>query len=88
MHRRRTAAWIARDGHLSSSVIIHDFHFVRFRFAPHKADAVLIVDSNAVLALAVALQGFQPVACRLTKIVEAIGVIEYLQFATRYLDDG
>jgi hypothetical protein len=43
----------------------------------------LIIDANAVLSVAIDLQRFQPIAGRLAKVVQAIGVIEHLQLAAR-----
>jgi hypothetical protein len=43
-------------------VIIHNFNVVSVACAPAEANAPLLVDSDAVLAFAVALQRFQQVA--------------------------
>jgi hypothetical protein len=42
-------------------VVVHDFDIVGVSFAPMKADAVLIVDPDAVLSDAVSFQGFEPI---------------------------
>lgn len=50
--------------------------------APEEADSPLVVDADAVLAGAVALQGFEGVAGRNAKIVKALGGMEKEQLAT------
>jgi hypothetical protein len=45
-------------------MIIHDLYLLRSLRGPAKADAELVVDSDAVLALAVALQSLKPIAWR------------------------
>jgi hypothetical protein len=64
-------------------VVIDDFYVTSISFLPGKADPVLIIDADAVLALAVALQGLQPVPWRHTQIIEASGALQIQQFATR-----
>ena len=43
-------------------MIIRHFDLVRIAILPLKADAPLIVNSNTILSLAVAMQFFQPIA--------------------------
>ena len=43
-------------------MIVHDFHVSRVAIGPHKGEAILIVDPNAVLPLPVAFERFQVVA--------------------------
>jgi hypothetical protein len=45
-----------------SLVVVHDFDRVNVAVSPLKANSPLIVDANAVLPPAVALQAFQPVS--------------------------
>ena len=45
-------------------MVIDDFHIECMSFRPAKTDPPLIVDTDAVLALAVAFQRFQPVTGR------------------------
>src|SRR5690606_2071481 len=66
-----------------ASVVVHDFYVFGVRAIPAKADAELIVDPDAVLALAIALQGFQPVSWRHSQVLQAAGPIELPQFAPR-----
>jgi len=44
--------------------IVHNFNFMSIAFMPSEADAPLIVDTNTVLSLPVALQCFKPIAGR------------------------
>jgi len=44
--------------------------------SPYKAYPPLIIDADAVLALAVARQGFQPVARRLAQVVKSLGGVD------------
>jgi hypothetical protein len=53
-------------------VIIGDLNIVCPIVLPEKADAVLIVDPNAVLALSVALQSLQPIPRWNTKVFERV----------------
>src|SRR5690606_40595033 len=66
---------------MAASVVVHDFYVFGVRAIPAKADAELIVDPDAVLALAIALQGFQPISRRHSQVFQAPGPIELLQFA-------
>jgi hypothetical protein len=43
-------------------VVIHNFNLMRAVFTPNKAQPPLVVDADAVLTLAVILQGFELVA--------------------------
>jgi hypothetical protein len=43
-------------------VIVNDFDVLGSLWGPAEADAPLIVDANAELALALAFQGFKPIA--------------------------
>jgi hypothetical protein len=54
---------------------------------PTEADAELVVDADAVLAGAVALQRFQPVARRHTQVVQPSGDLQLAQPAPRHRFD-
>jgi hypothetical protein len=54
-------------------MIVDDFDFVGIRFSPFKANAPLVVDANAVLALSVAMKRFQSIAWRLPQIRQQTG---------------
>jgi len=45
-------------------MIIRDFNFARIAVAPDEANAPLVIDSDAVLAFAIATQCFQAVPWR------------------------
>jgi len=45
-------------------MVVDDFDIVRFVLGPDEADPVLVVDPNAVLALAIAREGLEAVAGR------------------------
>ena len=51
-------------GHVVLLVVVHDFDLVGAVGVPHKADAPLVIDADAVLPFAVALQGFKLVVWR------------------------
>ena len=52
-------------------MIIDYFHVICIAFAPIKTDTPLVVDTDAVLARAVALKGFQPVPANSGKVLQA-----------------
>jgi hypothetical protein len=60
----------------AGSVVVGDLYVLRSGVGPHKADAPLVVDSDAVLPGAVAGQWFQSVAADDSKIVERLGRVE------------
>ena len=41
-------------------MVVDDFHIVGVAVPPHEADAILIIDSDAVLALTLTVQSLQP----------------------------
>ena len=45
-------------------MVVYNFHFMRAVLHPDEADAPLVVDSDGMLALAVAFQCFQSIAWR------------------------
>ena len=51
-------------------MIVDDFHVVGFALPPHEADAILIIDPDAVLVLALAVQQLQPVSRRHPQIIQ------------------
>jgi hypothetical protein len=51
-------------------------------FAPHKTDAVLIVDPDAMLSLAIPYQGFEAVSWRRAQIIQRRGGIDHIQLST------
>lgn len=61
-------------------MIIRDLDCVRITLTPLEANAILIVDTNAVLAFAIALQPFQTIPRRRSEISEVCRSMEHLQF--------
>lgn len=51
-------------------MVIHDFSFMRVAITPHKAQPVLVINSNAVLALAVPGQCLQAISRGNAQIVQ------------------
>ncbi len=65
-------------------MVIDDLNLVRIAFSPHKTEAELIVDSDAVLSLTVAMQGFKAVCRRNAKLFHCVHVIERHEFPHRH----
>jgi hypothetical protein len=57
-------------------VIVGDFHIVRVSVVPNETDAILVVDSDAVLALPRSLKGFQSVARNPAQIAKGFSLIQ------------
>jgi hypothetical protein len=57
-------------------MIIDDFDIPGFAISPHQTDPPLIVDSNAALTLAVAVQRFQTVAGRSPQISKLLRCVD------------
>lgn len=57
-------------------MVVDDLHVEGVKVAPGEADAPLIVDADAPLTLAVAAQGFQPIARGRPQIVEPRGRVD------------
>jgi hypothetical protein len=66
---------------VSLSVIIGDLDVCWSGRCPNEADTPLIVDTDAVLAFAVALQLFEPVAGRDAQIVDGFSGIKEKQLS-------
>lgn len=58
------------------SMVIHDFDDLSSATRPPKADSPLVIDADAVLALAVAPEGFQSIARRDPQVIEAASDLE------------
>lgn len=67
--------------HSDVPVIIDDLHVKRIAILPLKANSPLIVDADAVLALALAFESLQAVGGRDAQVVQRDGVVEHTQFA-------
>jgi hypothetical protein len=62
-------------------MIIYNFDQIGTGVGPCEADAILIVDSNAILAFSVAGEFLEPISWWDTQIVEHIDGIELIQFS-------
>jgi hypothetical protein len=68
-------------------VVIHDLNACGSSLGPSKANAPLIIDANAVLAVAVAFQFFQAIAWRGPQEFESFRCIELRQLSSGYFRD-
>jgi len=68
-------------------VVIHDFYVFSACFRPAKADAPLIIDANAVLPAAPALQGFKAIARRHPQVIQAARDLELSELSPRHGSD-
>ncbi len=64
-------------------MVVDDFHVVGIAIPPHEADAILIIDSDAVLALALAVQSLQLVSGRHTQIIQRHGGMQQEELLQR-----
>src|SRR5579875_471024 len=58
------------SGNRSALVVVRDFDIVCFTFLPFETDAVLIIDSDAVLALTITLESLQAITGRDQEIIQ------------------
>ena len=58
-------------------MIVYDLNLFRVSIAPHKADAPLVIDADAVLAGPVAAQLLQPVAGRHAEVVQLLSRVDH-----------
>jgi hypothetical protein len=63
-------------------MIVDDLNVPSFAIAPHKTDPPLIVNADAALTLAVAVQSLQTIARRYTQIVELFCRVDRKQLRT------
>ena len=64
-------------------MIVHDFNIEDFAFPPGKTNPPLVVDSDAVLALAITLEGFEPISRRHLQIIEATRLVKVQELSAR-----
>ena len=64
-------------------MVVNYLHIVGILFLPAEADAPLVVDPDAELSPAVALQRFETVATRYTQHLETSSRINQLELASR-----
>ena len=72
----------------SLSIVFGNFDMFGTSLPPREADAVLIIDSDAVLVLPVAVQPFQAIARRNQQIVQSTSTVKGNQPAKRDRRDG
>ena len=64
-------------------MVVEDFNLVGPLLRPTEANAVLLIDADAVLSLAVACEGLEAVARRALEVVEIGGGVQDKQFGAR-----
>jgi hypothetical protein len=64
-------------------VIIDDFHVVCFAFQPSKADTILIIDADAVLARSIRFEPLQPISGRCPQIFKHLSIIQHFELTHR-----
>jgi hypothetical protein len=64
-------------------VIVHDLNFVSIPLTPNEAQTPLAVNSDTVLSLALAAQGFQTVSRRRCQIAQFRGAVQLPKLASR-----
>jgi hypothetical protein len=72
---------------MSMAASYKDCHPTRAIF-PDKANSVLVIDPDAVLAAPIAMQGFQPISRRRLEIIDCVRRIEHFQFPQRRALNG
>ena len=61
------------------SVVVDDFDVVRIPVTPDEADAPLVVDADAVLALPAPRQPLETVRRREPQVVDAVGIVQHAE---------
>jgi hypothetical protein len=64
-------------------VVVYDFHIPRIAPGPSEANAPLIVDSYAVLALAVPIQRLEMISRRRPEVIQVLGIVQHSQLSPR-----
>ena len=62
-------------------MVIDDLHVVSIPVMPDKADAILIVDPNAVLSQSISGERLEPVAGERRQVAQLVRSMELLQFS-------
>ena len=63
-------------------VVVSDLNFSRTLIGPREANTVLVVDSDAVLTGSITLELLKTIARWDSKILEILGLVELVQFAS------
>jgi hypothetical protein len=69
-------------------MIVNDLNVISVAVSPKEAYTPLIIDADAALTLAVALQCFQTIPWRNHQIMQGAGTMEVKQLSTRYSFEG
>jgi hypothetical protein len=69
-------------------MVINNFHFVKLSISPYEADAILLVDPNAVLSFSAATQKLKVISRRHAQIVQIRRVVQVLQLSQGNALDG
>jgi uncharacterized protein YjdB len=69
-------------------MVVHDFDVKRVALRPDKTDSEPIVNPDAVLTIAISLQGLQPVSRQRRKIAQVACLVELHEFAAAKSFDG
>ena len=64
-------------------MIVNDFNVMKAVTIDHKADAILIVDPNAVLSLAITMEQLQMIRRRDSQILQTSRIVDHNQLAER-----
>jgi hypothetical protein len=64
-----------------STVVVYDLHILGSALGPPKADAILVVNPDAVLPSSVTPQLLQSIGRRCSEIFERMGLIQLVQLA-------
>jgi hypothetical protein len=65
-------------------VVVDYLDILRAGCCPPEADAVSVIDSDAVLAFPIAAKGFEPISRRYPKIFERVGDLQLSELAPRH----
>lgn len=69
-------------------MVVHDLHVASTRRSPTETDSKLIIDSDAALPSAIALQPLEPIAWWNAQVAELPGDLQLPQLAPRNGLDG
>lgn len=64
-------------------MVINDFHIIDVAIIPDKADSILIVDANAMLALPVAFQRLKPISWQCGQKLKCRRCVKHFEFPPR-----
>jgi hypothetical protein len=64
-------------------VIVNDLNVIRVPIVPAEAEPPLVVDANAMLALAASFQGFETIAGRAVHVTQDFGAVQLAQLPLR-----